>query len=122
MTLTVGIILTSYLCCNLPAMVVVLLDPTGNLVPQVPGASTPPPAQAHPPTLLLLWLSGVVNPLVYVLFNPLYRFEETVGYDSTGAAGRPSESAPCGCWPAAGGSPHTANPDIQLFNLLPVSY
>ena len=75
MTLTVGVILTrsshcpppppelpSYVCCNLPAMLVMLLDPTGAEAPK-----------AHLPTYVLLWCSGVVNPVVYLVFNPLYR-------------------------------------------------
>jgi len=62
MTLTVVMILASYICCNLPAMIITMVDPNGQKMPE-----------AHLPILTLLWLSGVVNPIVYVVFNPMYR-------------------------------------------------
>ena len=69
----------SYVCCNLPAMIVTLLDPSGEQLPEVrpemqKGNKHVTHPQAHVPTLILLWMSGVVNPVVYVVFNPLYRF------------------------------------------------
>ena len=68
-------------------MVIIILDPTGEDIPKVtitsgqpvhtvwttPTPTTHPPHQAHLPTLVLLWMSGVMNPVVYVVFNPLYR-------------------------------------------------
>ena len=62
MTVTVGVIFLSYILCNLPANLVLVLDPSADLVPMV-----------HIPVYILAWLSPVVNPVVYVLFNQSYR-------------------------------------------------
>ena len=62
MTLTVGIILLSYVICNLPVNLLLVLDPSAESIPA-----------AHIPAYILAWISPVVNPLVYVIFNPTYR-------------------------------------------------
>ena len=84
MMLQVGMILASYICCNLPAMIITMVDPIGQKLPEVIMMimimviakmiiTKLMMLQAHLPILTLLWLSGVVNPIVYVVFNPMYR-------------------------------------------------
>ena len=62
MTLTVGVIFLSYVICNLPANLVLLIDPSAERLPM-----------AHIPAYVLAWLSPVANPCVYVICNPSYR-------------------------------------------------
>ena len=62
MTVTVGVIFLSYILCNLPVNLVLVLDPSAEYIPMV-----------HIPVYILAWLSPVVNPVVYVLFNTSYR-------------------------------------------------
>ena len=62
MTVTVGVILLSYILCNLPVNLVLVLDPSAEHIPMV-----------HIPVYILAWLSPIVNPVVYVLFNTSYR-------------------------------------------------
>ena len=68
MTLTVGVIFLSYVICNLPVNLVLIIDPSAELIPM-----------AHIPVYILAWLSPVINPCVYVVFNPSYRqaFKDT---------------------------------------------
>ena len=84
MMMQVGMILASYICCNLPAMIITMVDPIGQKLPEVIMMimimviakmiiTKLMMLQAHLPILTLLWLSGVVNPIVYVVFNPMYR-------------------------------------------------
>ena len=62
MTVTVGVIFLSYILCNLPVNLVLVLDPSAEYIPMV-----------HIPVYILAWLSPIVNPVVYVLFNTSYR-------------------------------------------------
>ena len=62
MTVTVGVIFLSYILCNLPVNLVLVLDPSAEYIPMI-----------HIPVYILAWLSPVVSPVVYVLFNTSYR-------------------------------------------------
>ena len=79
MTLTVGVIFMSYVICNLPATLVLLIDPSAERIAKVfylsihGNYSYTNTTQAHIPSYMFAWLSAVINPCVYVIFNPTYR-------------------------------------------------
>ena len=41
MMVQVGMILASYICCNLPAMIITMVDPVGQKLPEVKPKMTP---------------------------------------------------------------------------------
>ena len=83
-------ILTNYLICNVPAATVLAVDPYARRLSKVQTTllhininffldlTTIQTCfqQAHIPTYVLAWLSVIINPLLYVLCNPAYRFEK----------------------------------------------
>ena len=62
LTITVGAILASYLVCNLPANLILIVDPTASLYTDL-----------HLPCYVLAWLSSIVKAGVYVAFNQAFR-------------------------------------------------
>ena len=62
LTITVGAILVSYVVCNLPANLILLVDPTASLYTDL-----------HLPCYVLAWLSSIVKAGVYVAFNQAFR-------------------------------------------------
>ena len=84
-------ILTNYLICNVPAATVLAFDPYARRLSKVQTnllhininsflviqlTIQKCFQQAHIPTYVLAWLSVIINPLLYVLCNPAYRFEK----------------------------------------------
>ena len=83
-------ILTNYLICNVPAATVLAVDPNARRLSKVQTTLLHininsflimQPSrlffqQVHIPTYVLAWLSVIINPLLYVLCNPAYRFEK----------------------------------------------
>ena len=62
LTITVGAILVSYVVCNLPANLILIVDPTASLYTDL-----------HLPCYVLAWLSSIVKVCVYVAFNQAFR-------------------------------------------------
>ena len=62
LTITVGAILVSYVVCNLPANLILIVDPTASLYTDL-----------HLPCYVLAWLSSIVKACVYVAFNQVFR-------------------------------------------------
>ena len=62
LTITIGAILVSYVVCNLPANLILILDPTASLYTDL-----------HLPCYVLAWLSSIVKVCVYVAFNQAFR-------------------------------------------------
>jgi len=62
LTFTVGVILTVNIVCHLPALVVLSADPQVHDYPK-----------AHLPSYCFVWVSAIINPMVYVVCNPSYR-------------------------------------------------
>jgi len=77
LTLFVGIVFLAYIFCNLPANIILLVDPTATKFTKVICMFSvlvfTTMFQAHLPCYTLAWLSSVIKPFVYVGCSPAYR-------------------------------------------------
>ena len=89
--MTVGVIFLVYMVCNIPASVVLLLDPDATKYIEVNNSavfcSYHVILQAHLPCYILAWLSSVIKPFVYVGCSPAYRLAFTEAFTRLSCSG-----------------------------------